>query len=66
MKQWRLVESYPITGKRGGKRIHITIWRGEDKEALQRQIKAWCAKPRKPYAEIAYYYGSKRVSASEL
>jgi hypothetical protein len=66
MKQYRLVESAPADGKRQSKRERTIIWSGPDRDELKRQIKDWCARPRKPYAEVNYYYGSKRIYAYEL
>jgi hypothetical protein len=66
MKKYRLVEYAPLDGKRGNKKVRTTIWVGTDKVEMKRQIKDWCAKPHKPYADISYYYGSKLIYAYEL
>ena len=67
MKNYRLVEIAPENGKRAGKRIRVIVWSGPDREEMKRQIKEWCARePRKPYADIFYYHGVKRIYAYEL
>lgn len=67
MKHYRIVEIYPKHGKRGDKRVREKLWSGVDREAWKREINAYYAKPeRRPYAELLYYHGSKRVYAYEL
>lgn len=66
MKHYRLVEITRQNNERYGKKVRTTIFVGPDKAELKQAIAAWCDAPRKPWAEIASYYGSKQVYAYEL
>lgn len=66
MKNYRLVEAAPINGQRNGKKERTTVFCGPDKAEMKKAIETWCASPRKPYADIRYYYGSKLIYAYEL
>ncbi len=66
MKQYRLIEVTRVDNRRCGKRIRTTIWTGPDKAAFKQAIHEWHENQRKPWAEIARYYGSKLIYAYEL
>jgi hypothetical protein len=66
MVNYRLIEYFPIDGKYYGKRAHTTVWVGPDKAGFKQAIDDWYTQPRKPYAELFYYHGSRRIYAYEI
>jgi hypothetical protein len=66
MKQYRLIEIAPEDGKRYGKKIRTTLFSGPDKAAFEQAIDDYHKRKCKPWAETAYYYGSKRIYAYEI
>jgi hypothetical protein len=66
VKRYRLIETAPLDGTRRGKRGRTAIWTGPDTAGLKAAIDEWCAGPHKPWSQISYYHGSKRIYAYEL
>ena len=67
MKQYRLVEAAPENGERYGKQDRRTLFAGGDKAAFLAAIDAYHAqKSRRPWSELVYYHGSKRIYPYEF
>jgi len=66
VKNYRLVEIYPADGQRYGRSTRDTIFSGPDKADLLKARDDYHKRPRKPWRETAYYYGSKRIYEYEL
>jgi hypothetical protein len=63
---YKFIEIAPEDGTRGGRKKKTTIYKGPDKAAMQQAINDYHKQPCRPYHELAYYYGSKRIYAYEL